>query len=42
MKQNRTTWAQLALVELSEKRALMGWLGPRHGNCYESPLQVYD
>jgi len=32
MKRDRTAWAQSALAELLEERALMGWLGPRHGN----------
>jgi len=36
MKQDRTVWTQLALVELLEERALMGQLGPRHGNIQEA------
>ena len=32
MKQDKTIWAQLALAELSEERALMDQLGLRHRN----------
>ena len=32
MKRDRTAWTQLALAELSEERALMDQLGPRHRN----------
>jgi len=36
MKQDRTAWAQSALVDLSPERALMGQLGPRYGNMREA------
>ena len=36
MKWDGTTWLRLALAELSEERALMGQLGPRHGNVREA------
>jgi len=36
MKRDGTTWAQLALAELSPERVLMGWLGLRHRNIQEA------
>ena len=36
MKRDGTAWSRSALVELSLERALMGWLGPRHGNVREA------
>ena len=36
MKRNESTWTRLVLVELLEERALIGQLGPRHGNVQEA------
>jgi len=36
LKWDRSTWLGLALVELSEERVLMGWMGPRNGNAQEA------
>jgi len=36
MKQDRSTWSGLVLVELLEKRALIGRMGPRHRNIQEA------
>ena len=33
MKWDGTMWSRSALAELSQERALMGQLGPRHGNA---------
>jgi len=36
LKWDRSTWSGSALVELSERRVLMGWMGPRHRKMQEA------
>jgi len=36
IKQDGSTWLRSVLAELLEERALMGWIGLRHGNAQEA------